>query len=155
MLLTEIFDKQFDIDWVNHPGSSGGTALIKINDIEIEVGFDFVYRDIDTEILSIYFYVTNEYHDFTVNLLNRNKYQFLIFSAVYQVVKEYLTDYGEEIDLITFSAAKDENQKNNRNKLYDLFIKRYASKLGYELMEKNLINYPKVSEYEYILKRKK
>jgi len=160
MLLTEIFDKQFHIEWEQELFSKqekDKVAIIYIEnngeissrDTKIEVSFnERDIKDLTDKAINIMFFATTDKEIQTIDSTNRNKEQFLIFSAVYQAIKEYLVKYGSDIEYITFAAIK--SNKDNRTKLYDTFIKKYASKLGFKLLNKSLIDF---REYTYVLKR--
>jgi len=121
MLLSEIFDKQFDIKWIK---DFSGTNIAIVDKLNLEVYLsNFSYEE-DGYTVNIEFSV-----DDTFGKTNNNKNQFLIFSAVYQVIKEYLTK-NNDIVAIKFSSDGE-----NRTALYKKFIEKYASKFGFKLVK--------------------
>jgi len=120
MKLTEIFDKQFDFDW-DYNTDRGDVAFTRLdNNSMLKVFFE----DLTNNQIGIAFSLNNRFST-TYN----NKDQFLIFSAVYQAIKDYF-HYNHDIDSIYFSA-----EEGSKVKLYRKFIDRYASKFGFKLKE--------------------
>jgi len=117
MRLAEIFDKQFDIKWEKE-NIEDTKAFLDISNIPIEIFFE--------KISDIEIYISFKTDQLT-RITNKNKDQFLIFSAVYQAIKEYL-DNHREIELVTFTSFD-----KKRSILYKMFIDKYASKLGFKL----------------------
>jgi len=140
MKLTEIFDKQIKLHWEMSRYAEGeSTAIFKLpssdNGSHIEVFFEseIVKNEellYDEMIVHIEFLYRDETGGYTTNLIHRNKEQFLIFSGVYQAIKEYLKEW--DVDFIVFSAVD-----SKRVALYKKFVDKYAHKLGFKLREKN------------------
>jgi len=135
MKLVEIFDKQFKIKWEKNEGVTKAFIDIFGNNVIVIFTESFFEDDSNeddpllTNRCRIVFFVNGK-----IDQTNINKDQFLIFSAVYQAIKQMV--YKDNYDEIVFEA-----EGSSRIKLYKTFIDRYASKLGYKLKsDRKLMN---------------
>lgn len=53
---------------------------------------------------------------------------FRIFATVLTMVDEWIKKYGEQVDVIEFTAEKKNDPKGSRAKLYDRMVKKYIPK---------------------------
>jgi len=140
MKLTEIFNKQIKLHWemaryaegestaiFKLPSSDDGSHIEVIFESEIVKNEGLLYDEMIVHIEFLYF---DEKGKSTASLIHRNKEQFLIFSGVYQAIKEYLKEW--DVDIIMFSAVD-----SKRVALYKKFIDKYAHKLGFKLSQVN------------------
>jgi len=118
MKLTEIFDKQFDIEWSYFDNNE--ISIAKVEKLNLQIKF-IKLRD---DMISISFSINNK-----MSTTHKNKDQFIIFSAVYQAINEYLSK-NNYIDSVVFECSD-----AKKADLYKLFIDKYASKFGFKLVK--------------------
>jgi hypothetical protein len=126
--ITEVTAESYDYDWDSFTFKMGEGDFTTVNgriiNYSIEHDKNVVIRIVDhIEHHEISFAVSLGYRDTTVKTDTGNPFR--VFMTVKKMTDEYMKKYGDKIKMVTFSAAKTDEEDLGRTKLYTRFAKQW------------------------------